>query len=58
MERQKTRDEIEEKYKWDLSTIFKTEEEFLKFYDEVKKEINKIDSYKGKIRDRCSKGSY
>lgn len=49
MERQKTRDEIEEKYKWDLSTIFKTEEEFLKFYDEVKKEINKIDSYKGKI---------
>lgn len=49
MEKQKIREEIDEKYKWDLSTIFKTEEEFLKFYELVKDEINKIDSYKGII---------
>ena len=49
MEKQKTRAEIEEKYKWDLSTIFKTENDFLYYYNKIKNEINKIDNYKGEI---------
>lgn len=49
MEKQKTRAEIEEKYKWDLTTIFKSEEEFLNFYNEVQKLINEVDNYKNKI---------
>lgn len=49
MEKQKTREEIEEKYKWDLTTIYKTEEEFLKEYDVVSKLIYDIVKYRGKI---------
>ena len=29
MEKQKTRSEISSEYKWDLTTIFKTEEDFM-----------------------------
>lgn len=49
MEKQKTREEIEEKYKWDLTTIYKTKEEFLKEYDAVSKLIYDIVKYRGKI---------
>ena len=42
MEKQKTRDQIEEKYKWDLTTIFKNDDEFHKFYDKTKEDM-KID---------------
>ena len=42
MEKQKTRDEIEEKYKWDLTTIYKSDEEFKNELDKVKKELEKI----------------
>lgn len=45
----KTRNEIEEQFKWDLSTIFKNDSEFEKEYDVIKNKINDIVSYKGKI---------
>ena len=32
----KTRDEIDDKYKWDLSQIYKTEDEWLKDFEYVK----------------------
>ena len=47
--KQKLRSEIEEKDKWDLTLIFKNEEEFNKTLNEAKNEIEKISSYKGKL---------
>lgn len=49
MEKQKTRDEIEEKYKWDLTTIYKTDKEFNDELENVKKELEKVNNYKGNI---------
>ena len=49
METQKKREEIDDKYKWDLTTIYKTDEEFLKDLKNIASEINKIEKYKGKI---------
>lgn len=49
MEKQRKREQIDDKYKWDLTTIFKTDEDFLKEYDIVSKEIEKISDYRGKI---------
>ena len=49
MEKQKTRDQIEDKYKWDLTTIFKNDNEFLAEYEKVKQIIPEISNYKGKI---------
>ena len=39
------RNKIEEKYKWDLTKIFKTIEEFNNFYNETKKEITNFSQY-------------
>ena len=44
---QKTRDEIDIKYTWDLTLIYKTDKEFLKDYEKVSKEINDITKYQG-----------
>ena len=44
---QKTRDEIETKYTWDLTLIYKTDAYFEKDYEKVSKEINDITRYKG-----------
>lgn len=44
---QKTRDEIETKYTWDLTLIYKTDEDFEKDYEKVIKEINDITKYQG-----------
>lgn len=49
MEKQRTRQEIEEQYKWDLTTIFKNDHEFNSELEIVKKEIEKLKDYKGKI---------
>ena len=49
MEKQKLRNEIEEKYTWDLTPIFKTKDDFLKSFNEVKKEMDEFDKYKGNI---------
>ena len=37
---EKTRDQIAEEYKWDLSTIYKNNEEFLKEYNEFEKRVD------------------
>ncbi|MBQ3415625.1 MAG: oligoendopeptidase F [Clostridia bacterium] len=37
------------KYEWDLTTIFKTQEDFEKAIDELYKEINKIKEFQGKL---------
>ena len=44
---QKTRDEIETKYTWDLTLIYKTDKDFEKDYEKVSKEINVITKYQG-----------
>ena len=49
MEKQRTREEIEEKYKWDLTTIYKSDEEFNKELKNVKEELEKVTNYKGNI---------
>lgn len=49
MEQQRKREDIEEQYKWDLSTIFKSLDDFNKEYALVKEEIKKIGSFKGRI---------
>jgi len=49
MEKQRTRKEIEEQYKWDLTTIFKTDDEFSIELEVVKKEIETLKDYKGKL---------
>lgn len=47
----KDRSEIETKYKWDLSRIYKNEEEFNKEFNTVLELVKKIESYKGHIMD-------
>ena len=37
------------KYEWDLTTIFKTQEDFEKAIDELYKEMNKIKEFQGKL---------
>lgn len=43
---EKLRCEIEDKYKWDLTKIYKDEKEWQKDFDDVKEEILKATSYK------------
>lgn len=45
------RNEIAEKYKWDLSALFATEEEFNQQIDEIRQLVLKVESFKGKIVD-------
>ncbi len=47
--KQMTRSEVSCEYKWDLTPIFKNDEEFYDFFKEVEKEVEKISDYKGKI---------
>lgn len=47
----KKRDEILEQDKWDLSKIFETKEEFLNAMEDVKKSLDKVVSFKGRILD-------
>lgn len=49
MEKQKTRDEIEEKYKWDLSNMFNSDEEWGKAFNDI--DINDVLKYKGRIME-------
>ena len=46
MEKQKTRDEIEEIYKWDLTPIYKSDELWYQDLEKAKEEIKKVTSYK------------
>ena len=49
-----TRDKIADKYKWNLSDIYKNESEWTKEYDNIQKDINSLKDYKGKISTRGS----
>lgn len=46
MEKQKLRSEIDDKYKWDLSSIYSSEEEFLSELKKLKDDIKKVEKYK------------
>lgn len=41
------REDIEEKYKWDLSAMYKSKEEYMKDFEEVKAKAPEIEKYKG-----------
>ena len=43
------RNEIDDKYKWDLTLIYKTNKEYDKDYKYVLDNLDKISSFKGKI---------
>ena len=45
----KTRDKISEKYKWDLSSLYKSEENFDNDFNKVLKKVEELKEYKGKI---------
>ena len=47
--KQRKRSEIKEEDTWDLTYIFKDEDEFKKCFENTKEEIKEISSYKGKI---------
>lgn len=46
---EKLRSEIEEKYKWDLSSLYKNEEEYNKDFENLNKLVDEICKFKGKI---------
>lgn len=49
--KEKTRDEIEEKYKWDLSSYFKNKDEFDKAIKAIRNKLKEFDKIKGHILD-------
>ena len=51
MIKQKKRNEIDDKYKWDLTTIFKSDNDFLNELDNCKNLSDNILVYKGHILD-------
>lgn len=51
MELYNSRNDVPEKYKWDLSDYFQNEKEFLKKLSETKKKIDKISSFVGCTKD-------
>ena len=52
--KQKLRNEINITDTWDLTYIFKNEDEFNKSIENVKKEINKVTEYKGKLLENSN----
>ena len=51
MKKYKNRSSVEEKYKWDLSDFFSSEEEFNKSYQETEEKIKKLNTYVGCTKD-------
>lgn len=47
--KQKMRNEVEEQYKWDLSLIYKSDDDWYKDLESVLKEVEKVSQYKGSI---------
>ena len=47
MQKYKSRKDVPEKYKWDLTTIFKDEKEYDKTFELLKSNIKKLSDYKG-----------
>ena len=46
-----SRDKIDNRYKWDLSAIYRSIEEFNEDYNKVKDNIDKLSSYEDKFMD-------
>ena len=51
MQKYNSREEVPEKYKWDLTPFFKDEEEFLKSYDKTSKLVDSLKEYVGCTKD-------
>ncbi len=51
MDELKTRDEVEAKFKWDLSAVYKNEADWQNALNGLKKEVDDILSFKGKLHD-------
>ena len=51
MDKQKKRDDIEEKYTWNLDLIFKSVDEFEKEFKSINSKLEKVLSLKGKIME-------
>ena len=51
MNKYKSRKDVPEKYKWDLTDFYKNEEEFNKEYKEVENDIKKLKDYVGCTKD-------
>src|SRR5690554_5222510 len=47
----KNRSEIEEKYKWDLTGYFKSDEDFKKEFDFLKSKVNSLQKFRGKLNN-------
>lgn len=54
MEKQKLRSEIDDKYKWDLSSIYKSDDDFLNELDILSKDINKLNDYSNNMMDNAN----
>lgn len=52
MDQVKTRTEIPEKYKWNLTDIFLTQEKWEEAFIEIKESIPSLKAFKGKLSDR------
>lgn len=51
---QKERSEIDDKYKWDLSDIYKTEDSWKEAKEKLVEKLPKIDNFKGKLTQSAS----
>lgn len=51
MRKYKSRDEVEEKYKWDLTDFFENEEDFNKSFKEAKNKVECLKKYVGCTKD-------
>ena len=49
MKKERTRDEIEEKYKWDLNFLYKSDDEYNNDIKKISDLIDKLPDYKGKL---------
>ena len=45
-EKEKVRSEIDEKYKWDLTPIYKSDDDWYKDFEKARKEVKKVTDYK------------
>ena len=55
MVKEKSREEIEDKYKWDLTKIYKDEKEFKQDLKEVSEKIKEYEKYRGHITESATK---
>ena len=54
----RTRDEIAEEFKWDLSSLFESDEEFEKALGKIEDEVKEVASFRGKLKDAKTIASY